>query len=448
MTFKEGLLKARSHLIFLAGLVVAFGVVIRLETWDVQRQPAVAPRIVKTAPLSTVVPADLSATEQQWARIAWQYFVHNWQPATGLVNSVDGYPSSTMWDTASYLLALIAAQRLDIISRDTFDQRLSQALTTLAGLPLFEGALPNKVYHTISTAMVDYNNQATARGIGWSAIDIGRLLVPLNLIVWHYPAHTAEVQAILKRWAFTRLVRDGRLYGATLDAQGHTVYVQEGRLGYEAYAAKSLALLGLDVSEALQYQAFLHFVPLYGIDLPTDSRSAAQYHAHNYVVSEPYILDGLEFGWDETSREFAFRVYRVQEERFTRTGVLTAVSEDNIDQAPYFVYNTVFTDGQFWKAITDQGVDAAAYKSLSTKAVFGWEALYKTPYTTRLLTRMSTLYDAERGWYSGLYETTQTPNKAITANTNAIILESLYYRRFGKLLQLANENGSGAQAAR
>jgi hypothetical protein len=131
-------------------------------------------------------------------------------------------------------------------------------------------------------------------------------------------------------------------------------------------------------------------------------------------------------------------VYGAQAERFRRTGVLTAVSEDNIDQAPYFVYNTVFTDGQPWKAITDQGADASAYKSISTKAVFGWDVLYKTPYTAQLLHRVTDLYDPARGWYAGLYEATQTPNKAIPANTNAIILESLCYRRFGALLQLAD----------
>lgn len=439
MTFTEGLLKARSHIIFLLGLIVAFGIVIRLETWELQRQPGAALQIPKTANIPAVSPAALTTQEQQWARIAWQYFVNNYQPTTGLVHSVHGYPAATMWDTASYLLALIAAYRLDLIAPDTFDQRLSQALTTLAGLPLFEDSLPNKSYHTVTLEMVDYNNEKTARGIGWSAIDIGRLLVPMNIIVWQYPPHTHEVQAILKRWAFHRLLRDGRLYGATLTAQGATAYVQEGRIGYEEYAAKALALMGLDVSEALKYHDFLRFVAIYGIDVPTDSRSAAQYHAHNYVVSEPYILDGLEFGWDETSRELAFRVYRAQEERYARTGVLTAVSEDNIDRAPYFVYNTVFTDGQPWKAITDQGADASAYKSISTKAVFGWEVLYKTPYTTRLLHRIADLYDPERGWYSGLYETTQIPNKAITANTNAIILESLCYRRFGKLMQLAHD---------
>src|SRR5439155_9103825 len=98
MTFTEGLLKARSHIIFLLGLIVAFGIVIRLETWDIQRQPGAALRIPKTASIPTVSPTALSPQEQQWARVAWQYFVNNYQLATGLVNSVDRYPASTMWD--------------------------------------------------------------------------------------------------------------------------------------------------------------------------------------------------------------------------------------------------------------------------------------------------------------------------------------------------------------
>jgi hypothetical protein len=447
MSFKDGLIKARSHLILLLGLVVAFGIVIKLESWDP------APRRGLQIDHSTGVPhpsrSPLTAEEQLWARVAWRYFENNYEPATGLVNSVDGYPASTMWDTASYLMAIITAYRLAIIRQEEFDRKLSQVLTSLAKMPLFADALPNKSYNTRSLEMVNYNNEKSQRGIGWSAIDIGRLLVPFNIIVWHYPQHTPAIKAIVHRWKFGEMVRSGVLYGTTINAEGETIYGQEGRIGYEEYAAKSLSMLGLDVSRALKYEDFLRFVEVYGIKIPTDSRDPARYHAHNYVVSEPYILDGVEFGWDQTSRELAFRVYRAQEERFKHTGVPTAVSEDNIDQPPYFVYNTVFTGGKVWGTISETGADASAFKTLSTKAAFGWHALYKTPYTQRLLDRIKGLYDADRGWYSGLYEQTQLANRAITANTNAIILESFCYQRFGPLVGFSrgNEGLGGADAA-
>ena len=43
---------------------------------------------------------DLTPREQAMAVKAWQYFVTNYQPATGLVNAVNNYPSTTMWDSA------------------------------------------------------------------------------------------------------------------------------------------------------------------------------------------------------------------------------------------------------------------------------------------------------------------------------------------------------------
>jgi hypothetical protein len=145
-------------------------------------------------------------------------------------------------------------------------------------------------------------------------------------------------------------------------------------------------------------------------------------------------MDGLEFGFDAQSKELAWRVFSAQEERFKATGILTAVSEDHIDVSPYFVYNTVYVAGKTWATITDNGVDASDYRSLSTKTVFGWYALYNTPYTAKMLQAIETLNDPAKGWYAGLYEKNKQPNKAITANTNAVILESLAYIKKGKLL--------------
>lgn len=117
-----------------------------------------------------------------------------------------------------------------------------------------------------------------------------------------------------------------------------------------------------------------------GVNVPTDTRTPERFTAYNYLVSEPYILDGIEYGWDQLSQEFSDRVYGAQEAHYNKTEKLTAVSEDNIDQAPHFVYNTVFTDGKKWSAITEDGTDASEFKTLSTKAAFGWHMLYKTAY--------------------------------------------------------------------
>ena len=65
-------------------------------------------------------------------------------------------------------------------------------------------------------------------------------------------------------------------------------------MGYEEYAAKAFYLMGMDVYRALRYMDFLEFIDIYGIRVPYDLRDPKTYGAHNYILSEPYILDGIE----------------------------------------------------------------------------------------------------------------------------------------------------------
>ncbi len=435
ISFKQGLIYARSHIAMMIGLCAAFGLIVALELWDVDTGMHNPLKLEYHQKIPRPAPAPLETHEIEWAQIAWKYFERNYNPKTGLVNTAENYPSTTLWDTASYLLALISAYRLEIISPHQFNAWMSQALTSLGRLPLFDGELPNKSYNSQTLEMTNYANEPMPRGTGWSAIDIGRVVVPLHLLAWHYPQHSEAVQRILERWNWNKLVRDGQMYGATVNKENKTIYVQEGRLGYEQYAARALLLLGLDVSIAASYTPYMELLSQYGFRIPVDRRDVKKFDAHNYVVSESYILDHLEFGPGRLSEEFAWRVYAVQKAHYEKTGTLTAVSEDHIDQAPYFVYNTVFVNGEFWKAITDKGEDAERFKTLSTKAAFGWHGLYRTEYTQKLLDAVVELNDPKGGWFAGRYQQTGRPNQALTANTNAIILETLCYKRFGPLLR-------------
>ncbi|WP_299006535.1 DUF3131 domain-containing protein [uncultured Shewanella sp.] len=428
--------KARHHFVFIAGLATALVLAFAIETRSYS-QVLGNLSFEATEPIPFREARVLTDEEYQWAKIAWQYFENNYQDNTGLVNSVDGYPSTTMWDTASYLMALISAQKLNVITQTEFNLRMEKALVTLARLPLVENLLPNKAYNTKTLAMVDYTNQDAPEGIGWSAIDVGRILVPFNILIWKYPNFNKQVNMVLEHWKVEAMNVDGYMFGSRPKKTGSGFdLVQEGRIGYEEYAAKALALMGRDVFNALRYADFLKLITIDGIEIPTDSRDPAKYHAHNYVVSESYILDGIEFGYDSISRIFAYRVYKAQKNRFDRLGILTAVSEDNVDQPPYFVYNTVFSDGKEWNAISDTGADASQLKTLSTKAAFGWYALYDTPYTAKLIRGVETLFDESKGWYSGQYERDGKTNTAITANTNGIVLESLAYMQSGALLNI------------
>ncbi|WP_189639772.1 DUF3131 domain-containing protein [Paramylibacter ulvae] len=432
----DNVIKARSHIAFVLGLCIAAAIAYSAET-GISKTLHIGQKtiLIETSDAQTVLanPSVINAKDLQQAKIAWRYFERNTQD-TGLVNAADNFPSTTIWDQASYLLGLIAAQKIGIVSDVEFDMRMASALTSLRALPLFDSRLPNKVYETRFLTMTNYKNDPVLRGVGWSALDVARMIVPLTTIAQHYPHHAKEALEILQAWDFSKMINDGTLYGARVTDDDATEFVQEGRLGYEEYAARAISLLGLDALRAAKFDDYLRFEKVSQQMIAVDSRSFAEFDAHNYVVSEPYILTALEFGFDSESRELAHRIYVAQENRYKNAGILTAVSEDNIDQEPYFLYNTVFANGVAWNTLAENGDQFQHLRTVSTKAAIGWNVLYDTQYTNALVKHVERTKNAEIGWYSGVYESDGTVNKIATANTNAIILQSIYYKEFGPLI--------------
>ncbi|MFE4107247.1 DUF3131 domain-containing protein [Almyronema epifaneia S1] len=374
----------------------------------------------------------LTPEEETYARVAWQYFLDNRQPTTGFTNAADQYPSGTLWDMGNYLMALNAARWLDLIDQSEFDYQLNQFLTSLSELPLFEEALPTKVYNSATGEMVDYNNQPSDRGLGWSALDIGRLLTAFHIIRTCHPQYEDWLEGIVASWQLERSVQDGQLYGATVSETGETELVQEGRLGYEEYAAKGYQLWGFEVDRALDLQP-MQQVTVEGIEVPVDSRDYQTSNANNYVVSESYILHAIEHGLEGELAVAAQAVLEAQKQRYEATGQLTAVSEDNIDQAPHFLYNTVYANGEPWAVITEKNEPYPELRTLSTKAAFGWYYLYpEAAYPQALFAAVKTLHDpAGSGYFAGIYEATGETNAILTGNTNGLLMELFYYKARG-----------------
>lgn len=430
----ENIQRARTHIVFLFALVAGSVLIyflngIDMETKGYSKRDAME----LTAPTMDNSTQTLTAEELQWARTAWKYFEHNYQDKTGLVNSTNSFPSTTLWDTGNYLYALISAHRLGIIDIALFEYRMNKLLTSLEKIKLYEGTLPNKVYNTTTLKMTDYGNNVVTKGIGWSAIDVGRILSPLFFIKKHYGQYSERIHKMLSKWDFKKLENKGQLQGCGIEHK-KKFCVQEGRLSYEQYTANVFTLFAVGLYSSMKYTNYLGFKTMYDIDIPYDIRDKDNFGANNYVLMEAYILDGLEFGWDYHSKEFSYRLYQVQEERYKRTGILTAITEDHIDQKPYFIYNNIFVNKKEWSAIAETGEEFNDLKTLSTKASFGLHALYKTAYTQKLLDKVKTL-QTDKGWYAGFYENDWRINKAITCNTNAIILESLLYQVEGTLLK-------------
>ncbi|HHL2712534.1 TPA: DUF3131 domain-containing protein [Yersinia enterocolitica] len=375
----------------------------------------------------------LSDNEQLWAKVAWRYFVNNTQVNTGLVNSLDNYPVVNLWQIGDTLVTLTAAAQLGLINRQEFDQRLTLLLATISHLPLVEGKTPNLLYNTANGQMIDYAHQP--KPLGWSAQDIGRLMIGLKVVVRFYPEYAEYLDKVLLRWNFCQII-DGHgelLKSATVN--GRFIAKPEGVLGYSEYTAGAFGLWGFPVGISANLPYNTTFI--YDIPIDFDIRDARTTYLPSIVVSLPYLLTAMELKSTPIFKQQKKRidnVYRVQEIRWQKEHILTARSDYFTSVAPYHVYDTVFANGYHWNTISEDGQFHPDLALVSTRAVFGLWVLWNSPYTDALMQLTQMQYDEQRGWYEGRYENNGAYNKTISLTTNAMVLETLLYKAAGSLI--------------
>ncbi|MEM6795507.1 MAG: DUF3131 domain-containing protein, partial [Acidobacteriota bacterium] len=267
-------------------------------------------------------------------------------------------------------------------------------------------------------------------------------------VTGYYPEYGEYAQKAILRWSFCDVIdRCGSLYSGAQTAEGVQL-VQEGRLGYEEYAALGFGAWSFDTTQASSWEPF-ELVTLYGIDLPRDARDARTTGTYAPVVSYPHWLAGLEFNWDRLGdrrsgdarhsdrswAELAEKLYAVQEARWARERVLTARTDHPVSGPPYFVFDSIHAAGYPWNTISDQGESRADLALVSSRAAFGMWALFKSDYSDLLLKSVCTLNDPDRGWFEGRLERSGGHERAISCTTNALVLQALLYKTRGKLFE-------------
>jgi hypothetical protein len=401
-------------------------------------------------PLQQTVPSRLSAVNDRdlfinAARTAWTYVDRNYNRETGLVNSVIGYRYATVWDIGSGLLALYSANQLGIVPDADYDARMRRALQTLTSAQLYDNGAFNKNYHTDDARIAGRNGQeeATKNGYGWSAIDIGRLLMALKVISANQPQYADAARAIVARLDFNRLVRGGYLQGEDLGprSQRPRAY-QEGRLGYEQYAALGYAAWGHAADRAQSMTANARPITILGVPLYADTRGG------DLLTSEPFVMYGLEAGWPPEVRDLAWRVLAAQEARWRQTGSVTIVNEDALNGPPYFLYYSVYGDGKEFPVAPPEGAPPGPTpRTVSTKGAFGWHALLPSAYTWQAVQKVSAARTSN-GWGAGVFEDSGRISGGENVNTAAVILEAALYTRIGRpLIQPASASPAFAATA-
>jgi hypothetical protein len=423
--------------------VLAFGLMSAgpaLCQQDSTRRDAPSPPASTTSdappPEQRTVPSRLSAVADRdvfmnAARTAWTYVDRQYNPQTGFVNSVVGYKYATVWDIGSSLLALYSANQLGLLPDADYDARMRRALQTLAETRLYDNGAFNKNYHTDDGRIAGRNGQeeATKDGYGWSAIDIGRLLMALRIISANQPQYAQQAQAIVARLDFNRLVSGGYLQGEDLGPRSRRPRAyQEGRLGYEQYAALGYAAWGHAPQRALSVTANARPITVMGVPLFADTRGG------DLLTSEPFVMYGLEAGWTPEVRDLAWRVLAAQEARYRQTGSVTIVNEDALNGPPYFLYYSVYGDGKEFPVAPPEGAPPGPTpRTVSTKGAFGWHALLPSAYTWAAVQKVAAARTS-RGWGAGVYEESGRISGGENVNTAAVILEAALYTRRGRPL--------------
>lgn len=366
------------------------------------------------------------------AVIAWRQFERLWIPESGLAKATFEYDKLTSWDMGSVLGALYSARVLGFLSPAQYHERVCATLETLLVMPLFQDSVFHKLYDSRTGQMAGRDGRPTTRGYAWSATDLGRLLLWLRIVATD-SAHRELATRVARRMKLDRVVRDGYMHGEDATPGRRRHFFQEGRIGYEQYAARGFSLWGHDVGLALDVHTNSQPLTVYGVELLRDSRGLDR------LTSEPFVLLGLEVGWTPEEAKLARGVLEVQAERYRRTRIVTVVSEDAVGVAPhYFYYYCVYCSGRAFVVETHEpGTRLNSPRWISTKATFGWHALLPSEYTRLALDKVMAAR-ASVGWSSGVMERGGAATRSYDINTAAVILEAAAYRRLGRPLLAAS----------
>ncbi len=381
-------------------------------------------RTLDSSKVSTKIILSLDKiSRQEWllAKKASYYFERNENKQTGLTDSVQGYHHTTMWDIASDIGATLALEALELITTVQADAKLNRILTTLTTMPLYNDQLPNREYST-ETGLPS-GKQNNRNGNGWSALDIGRLLIWLEITIQQKPHFQKQINIITKRWLLSRAVHEKTLYGTRYQKNAE-FYRQEGRLGYLQYAAQGYQLAGLDMANSFirDHTAIVNVdnTPLY-----IDTRNVP------FFTTDPYVLQAIELGENTAWWNQLESIYQLHKQQYNQSDKLWIFAEDAINKSPWFSYNNIYFYGKSWLSTSSGGKTIENPQVFSNKIAFGLSVIFEDAFSDALRQAVIENSRSSRVIPTGIYKN-NAPNTSYNINTNSLILVSIWYKSRGK----------------
>jgi len=357
--------------------------------------------------LFCLIPSNTSVSENYndwlyYAEVAWKYFQPGVgvNPTTGLNYAKDTYHYITDWDLGTYLMAVIDAERIGLISSEGewgADYRVSKIINFLKTRKLTESGLPYWWYNS------ENGQPLTSMGAS-NPSDSGRLLISLYTLKQYKPKFSADVDAIMERTNYLKLAQQCSTDGF-----------------YAYYIAHGFSLFGLNTSNVEQALNFIERIP---------SMQQVQVYSENLpateITLEPILLSIYELENKQNFYDWAYKVYKVQEERYLAKNKLTAFTEGAYDGQPSYIYEwIVLSKDKIWYICSPQGEQANISPVVYTKAALGMHAIWGSKYTENLVNYVLRTASS-RGFYEGVNEDGRII-MALTDKTNALVIASARY---------------------
>lgn len=377
--------------------------------------------------ITTLTPRSISVPLNRHEKLliskAQRYIDKNWNEETGMIDSVQGYPHTTMWDVASGIGALLALEALGVSDSHIINIRLAKLLNTLYELPLYDDKLPNRQYNTVTGKPSGRFSQTPSNGNGWSALDLGRLYIWLTIVARKKPHLANDISNIKQKWRLAAAVHRKTLYGTKLNSKKE-YFRQEGRLGYLQYAATGYQMMGLDVANAFNCNA-LQQVDIDSMPLKVDGRNLP------FLTLDPFLLYTIEISDESSCWNQLETLFLLHNKRYMISQRLTAFAEDSLSKSPWFLYNNIYYQGQAWHSVSHSGKPFVDSQTFSNKAAFAMSVIFQNEYSQNLALQVITNSVRHQEVPTGLYRDGKT-NTAYNINTNSLILVSLWYKMRGR----------------
>lgn len=403
----------------LADLVLAPEPVIA-RLWSTQR------RILSDPPMLHQPSSEGSAMLLEDARLAWSFIHRFTDSATGLcAGTVSGAQGgrvnleASLWDIASQLQGIIAANSMGMISTDEAKDRVGMMLRNLPSINLAGLILPPAMFKTDRSADVAVR--------GFDFCDTGRFLIALRSAVASGLLTDEDATAVRDKWDLAAMVEDGHSFNISGDRRVDVTYSH-----CTPYIARAFHEIGLPLRS-----------PYSALTGARDSDALIRLlYSGAYIGAmgtEPLLLQAIEQGASPEVQFLSAVLFDAQLSWYETTGQMKCVSEAPLNIEPWFIYQGLRVDRLGQEAWTIETLSNASrfqtaefrqrVEVISAKSAYLWAAVHPHPYCDMLVQLMRDKGRIDNlGFSVGVFASTLEPMENYSdLNTNGIILSALAF---------------------